>query len=85
MLQALARQPASTLPLFWRSNIMALAVKPVLCVLQDTDIRQSSRILYEYNIGALPVLNDNNELCGIVTRSDILRLLSHYGPMELWA
>lgn len=85
LLQALARQPASTLPLFWSSNIMTLAVKPVLCVLQDTDIRQSSRILYEYNIGALPVLNNNNELCGIVTRSDILRLLSHYGPMELWA
>lgn len=85
LLPALVRQPASSLDVFWRSNVMTLAVRPVLCVLQNTDIRQSSNLLYEYNIGALPVLNDDHELCGIVTRSDILRLLSHYGPMELWA
>lgn len=85
LLKALVRQPSATLPAFWSANVMTIAVKPVLCVLQNTDIRQSSNLLYEYDIGALPVLNDQHELCGIVTRSDILRLLSHYGPMELWA
>lgn len=85
LLLALIRQIPAALPAFWSSNIMTVAVAPVFCVLQNTDIRQSSRFLYEYDIGALPVLNDQHELCGIVTRSDILRLLSHYGPMELWA
>lgn len=85
LLNILAKQTPSQLPAFWSQNIMGIAIKPVLCVLQNTDIRQSSNLLYEYDIGALPVLNDQHELCGIVTRSDILRLLSHYGPMELWA
>lgn len=69
----------------WEDNVMTLAVRPVICVQKNTDIRQTSNILYEYNIGALPVLNEQNELCGIITRTDILKLLSHYGPMELWA
>lgn len=69
----------------WDNSIMDVAAHPVVCVLQSTDIRQASNILYEYDIGALPVLNDEHQLCGIITRSDVLKLLSHYGPMELWA
>ncbi|MEN9464715.1 MAG: hypothetical protein RL217_896 [Pseudomonadota bacterium] len=85
LLRALVKQPRQKLDTFWQQPVLYLAKHPVLCVQEQTDIRQSSNLLYEYNIGALPVLNHQLELCGIVTRSDILRLLSHYGPMELWA
>lgn len=85
LLRALVEQPPARLAEFWHTPVIQLAKRPVLCVHEHTDIRQSSNLLYEYNIGSLPVLNNRNELCGIVTRSDILRLLSHYGPMELWA
>ena len=66
-------------------KVIQYASRPVLCVQKGTDIRQTSHILYQYNIGALPVVDDNHILSGIITRSDILKLLSHYGPMELWA
>lgn len=66
-------------------KVTQYASRPVLCVHKGTDIRQTSNILYQYNIGALPVIDDNQLLSGIITRSDILKLLSHYGPMELWA
>lgn len=69
----------------WHHPVMSIAQRPVYCILKSTDIRQTCNILYEYNIGALPVVNEQHELAGIVTRSDILKLLSHYGPMELWA
>ena len=85
LLHALAKRPASTQASFWKSNVMGIAVRPVMCVLENTDIRQASNLMYEYNIDALPVLNNYNALCGIITRSDILKLISHYGPMELWA
>lgn len=85
LLRALVQQDLQPQNSFWQMNIMDLATRPVLCVQEQTDIHQTSQLLYEYNIGALPVLNSNNELCGIVTRSDILRLLSHYGPLEFWA
>lgn len=84
-LRAITQQERSPLATFWQTNIMNLATRPVLCVQEQTDIHQTSQLLYEYNIGALPVVDQENKLCGIVTRSDILRLLSHYGPLELWA
>jgi len=80
LLKSLVDNPDS-----WENNIMTVAVHPVICALKTTDIRQASNILYEYDIGALPILNDEHEICGIITRNDILKLLSHYGPMELWA
>lgn len=85
LLRALIRNDSDNSQRFWQENIMNLATRPVLCVQEQTDIHQTSKLLYEYNIGALPVLNQQNQLCGIVTRSDILRLLSHYGPLEFWA
>ena len=84
-LHALARQTRVNSPNFWRTNIMEYASRPVFCVYEHTDLRQSSQLLFQYNIGALPVVTQNNTLCGIVTRTDIMRLLSHYGPLQFWA
>ncbi|WP_419811611.1 HPP family protein [Bacterioplanoides sp.] len=69
----------------WHDNVLTLASRPVLCIGEYADIRQCARTLLEYRIGALPVINEQNLLSGIITRTDILRVLSHYGPMELWA
>ena len=49
------------------------------------DIHQLSQVLFDEHIGSLPIINEQQELQGIVTRSDILKLNSQYGPMEFWA
>lgn len=49
------------------------------------DIHQLSQVLFDEHIGSLPILNDSQELIGMITRSDILKLSSQYGPMEFWA
>ena len=67
------------------NNIMQFATQQVFCFSPDTDIRQATRILYEYDLGALPVISDQQELLGIVSRTDIMKVVSHYGPLELWA
>jgi len=64
---------------------MKFANKQVFCFTFDSDIRQATKIMSDYNLGALPIINHKNELQGIVSRSDILKVLSHYGPLELWA
>lgn len=69
----------------WQQNILNFASRPVLCIAADADIRQCARSMLDYDIGAMPVLNQDHILSGIITRSDILRVISHYGPMELWA
>jgi len=66
-------------------NIMQFSSKRVFCFSADTDIRQATRILYEYDLGALPIISDNHQLLGIVSRTDIMKVVSHYGPLELWA
>lgn len=57
----------------------------VFCFTPETDIRQATRILYEYDLGALPIVNEKYQLLGIVSRTDIMKLVSSYGPLELWA
>lgn len=66
-------------------NVMSFATQQVFCFSADTDIRQATRILYEYDLGALPIISDENKLIGIVSRTDIIKVVSHYGPLELWA
>lgn len=66
-------------------NIMPFAAQRVFCFSSDTDIRQATRTLYEYDLDALPIISDQHELLGIVTRTDIIKTVSHYGPLELWA
>lgn len=66
-------------------NIMRFATQQVFCFSADTDIRQATRTLYEYDLGALPIISEDHELLGIVTRTDIIKTVSHYGPLELWA
>lgn len=67
------------------SSVMNFATRQVFCFSADTDIRQAAHTLYEYDLGALPIISDDHELLGIVTRTDIIKALSHYGPLELWA
>lgn len=66
-------------------SIMEYATRQVFCFSPETDIRQAANTLYEYDLGALPIISDDHELLGIVTRTDIIKALSHYGPLELWA
>ncbi len=68
-----------------QENIMQFATLQVFCFSPDTDIRQATRILYEYDLGALPVVSTQHEVLGIVSRTDIMKIVSHYGPLELWA
>jgi acetoin utilization protein AcuB len=67
-----------------QKNIMLFATQRVFCFSPDTDIRQATRTLYEYDLGALPIISEQHQLLGIVTRTDIIKIVSHYGPLELW-
>ena len=60
-------------------------IKKVFAATQDTSIPQLTHAMFDSHIGAMPIINDQEEVIGIITRSDILKLTSHYGPMEFWA
>ncbi|MGK0444611.1 MAG: CBS-domain-containing membrane protein [Bermanella sp.] len=59
--------------------------KKVYAATEQTDIHQLAHVMFDEHIGCLPIVNEQRELLGMVTRSDILKLTSQYGPMEFWA
>ncbi|MEZ4753527.1 MAG: CBS domain-containing protein [Bdellovibrionota bacterium] len=58
--------------------------RPVLCARAQTEIRLIAQVLFKERIGAMPIVDENQELVGIITRSDILRAVVNQAPLELW-
>lgn len=53
-------------------------------ITHDTHIRDVNRILHQYNLKNLLIINDSDELVGIVTYSDLFRhLLPNYNMLLL--
>lgn len=67
-----------------RQPIRTVVRSPVLTAGPDTNIRELARVLLEQNIHAMPIVDKQYQVVGIVTRGDILRALVNYAPLELW-
>ncbi len=67
-----------------RQPIRSVVRSPVLTAGPDTNIRELARVLLEQNIHAMPIVDANYQVMGMVTRGDILRALVNYAPLELW-
>ena len=57
---------------------------PVLVADLDATILALARVLLEERIGAIPVLSQEKELLGMITRSDILRVIVSHPNFENW-
>jgi len=56
----------------------------VLTALPQTNLRELAEVMLNHRIGAVPLMNEEHRIKGIVTRSDILRTLTHQVPVSLW-
>jgi acetoin utilization protein AcuB len=63
------------------SEVMATSV---LSARPNTPIRDIARVMFEERIGAMPIVDENEILIGLLTRSDILRVVVNRAPLELW-
>ena len=64
--------------------IQEIMVTNVLSASPETEIRAIARILFEERIGSMPIVDENETLVGVLTRSDILRTVVNEAPLELW-
>jgi CBS domain-containing protein len=53
--------------------ISELLTRDVISISEDKTIYNAIKLLTKNNIGALPVLNNNMELCGIISERDIIK------------
>ncbi len=65
-------------------TIENLVSHPVLVADPDATILAIARVLLEERIGAIPVVSQDKELLGIITRSDILRVIVSHPHFEQW-
>lgn len=69
---------------FENQAIEVVMKKRVLTATEETEIRLLAAIMCQRRIGAIPIVNEQNHVIGIVSRSDILRTLINQVPIELW-
>lgn len=65
-------------------TVAQLMSSPILSATLDTDIHELARVMYQRHIGAVPILDKQGELAGIITHRDILKALVKTEPLELW-
>jgi len=56
----------------------------VISATPTTDIREIARVLLDEQIHAIPILDGDRRLVGILSTHDLLRGIANYGPIELW-
>ncbi|MET0518573.1 MAG: CBS domain-containing protein [Burkholderiaceae bacterium] len=64
--------------------VAALMWTPVPSTGAATSIREATELLLALDLPGLPVLDDEERLQGFLSRSDILRALTHEPPLDLW-
>ncbi len=49
-----------------------------------TDVRRIARVMADHAMTAMPIVTEDQELVGIVSRGDLLRAIAHDPPLHLW-
>ncbi|WFE68495.1 CBS domain-containing protein [Thiomicrospira sp. R3] len=62
-----------------------IANPKVITTLPNVDVRRVAYIMTECNIGSLPVMSHSSQLLGIITRSDLIKRLAQFPPLEIYA
>ena len=50
-----------------------------------SDIRRVAQVMQQYHLHAVPIVDEQDALIGIVSRSDILRALINDPPLNIWS
>ena len=65
-------------------SIAQIMVNKVITASADTSIHEICQVMFNQHIGALPIVDEKHQLLGLITRSDILRVLIKNEAMEFW-
>lgn len=57
---------------------------PVVAGAPLTDIRRIARVMLDYEVDGVPILDESERLVGFISRSDMLRVMMKDPPLSLW-
>lgn len=67
-----------------RRRLAEIMTSRVISATPVTEIREIARAMLDERIHAIPILDYNRHLVGILTTRDLLRGIANHGPLELW-
>lgn len=50
-----------------------------------TDIRRVSKVMVDFSLSAIPVVDQNDKLQGIVSRANVLNAVANTPPLQIWS
>ncbi|WP_020681723.1 HPP family protein [Marinobacterium rhizophilum] len=68
-----------------QSPVAAIHSRHLLAASPQTDASHLAASFVEFDLGAMPIVDEEDALVGIVTRTDLLRLLISGAHIERWA
>lgn len=65
--------------------ISDISTKKIITTDPITDIRRVAEVMLDLNLNAIPVVNEEDILVGIVSRNDIIKAVASLPHFQLWA
>ena len=69
----------------FEKNINSISTKKIITTDPISDIRRVSQVMLDFNLNAIPVVNSNDILVGIVSRNDVIKAVASLPHLQLWA
>ncbi len=66
-------------------HIYDISTKKIITTDPISDIRRVAKVMIDFNINAIPVVNGDDILVGMVSRHDIVKAVSNIPHMQIWA
>ncbi len=68
-----------------RVQVSEIMQPHLLAATADTNLRELTRVIVEHRVGSILIIDEvAGSAVGIITRSDVLRAVSHQVPVEVW-
>ncbi|TFH42020.1 MAG: CBS domain-containing protein, partial [Chrysiogenales bacterium] len=66
-------------------SVKEIMAVEVIAAAPHTDIRRVARAMLDNHVGTMPIVDEEGQPVGIVTRSDILHAIIHHPGLNFWA
>ncbi|THB78451.1 MAG: CBS domain-containing protein [Desulfobulbaceae bacterium] len=67
------------------NSLLSIISRPVITADPVADIRRVAKVMYAQSLNSIPITDSSDMFLGIITRTDIIKAVSTYPVITLWA
>lgn len=69
----------------FKKPVSDIATKQIITTDPISDIRRVAKVMCDFTLNAIPVVDDQDKAIGIVTRHDIIKAVANLPHLQIWA